>query len=304
MADLAIGLYDLAAMAPNLDPFALTTRILLRTSATSGIGGISLAGTLHHSVGCGQQAMRVLGAYALVYVVRGGGRYEDALGQRQPVRAGDMIVVFPNLPHRYGPARPGEAWDEIYLVFHGRIFETWDSQNLLARRRPIHHVEPIDYWLHRLTGVVEGAEQPESVWPLLQVCRLQEVLAEALTTEAAGPRVSSDAHWLSRAKALLEADLRRDLDPDALQRRMGVPYDSFRRRFTRLVGMPPARYRAKRLIDRACELMQLGVMTNKQIAAELGFCDEFHFSRRFKQLVGCSPRDFRRRLPGTAGPPV
>jgi AraC-like DNA-binding protein len=102
---------------------------------------------------------------------------------------------------------------------------------------------------------------------------------------------------------MLEADLRRDLDPDALRRRTGLPYDRFRRRFTRLAGTPPARYRVQRLIDRACELMQLGVLTDKQIASELGFCDPFHFSRRFKQLVGCSPRQFRLRLPGSARAP-
>jgi AraC-like DNA-binding protein len=284
----------------DVDPFHLTTRILLRTSDTSRIGGISLAGTLRNSTGTGRPKMRILGAYALVYVVRGGGRYEDALGQHHPVRPGDLITLFPDLAHRYGPARPGDNWDEIFLVFDGPVFATWDRQKLLRRRCPIHHVEPIDYWLHQLTWVVAGSEQPESLWPLLHVCRLQQVLAEALTMEAGGPTRGADARWLGRAKALLEADLRRDLDPDALERQTGMPYDSFRRRFTRLVGTPPARYRAQRLMDRACALMQLGEWSNQQIARELGFCDAFHFSRRFKQLVGCCPRDFRRRVPGAA----
>ena len=301
MATLMICMYYLTTMKPDLNPSALTSRILLRTSATSRIGGITLAGTAHHiGPGCGVTHMRVLQSYTAVYVVRGSGRYEDGLGQRHTVRAGDLIVLFPDLAHRYGPARPGELWEEFFLDFHGPAFETWERQELLSRRRPIYHLEPVDYWLHRLAWVVEGADQPESTWPLLQICRLQQVLAEALTSDAAGPRSSTDARWLARAKALLEADLRRELDPAALQRQMGMTYHSFRYRFTRLVGMPPSRYRAKRLIDRACELLQLGAMTIKQIAQELGFCDEFHFSRRFKKLVGCTPRDFRRRLPGNA----
>jgi len=45
--------------------------------------------------------------------------------------------------------------------------------------------------------------------------------------------------------------------------------------------------------------MQGGNLTDRQIAERLGFCDEFYFSRRFKQLTGRSPRQFREELPRT-----
>ncbi len=75
-----------------------------------------------------------------------------------------------------------------------------------------------------------------------------------------------------------------------------MSYESFRKRFTRVVGQPPARYRMARLMDRACELMQAGRALDKEIAGSLGFCDHFHCSRRFKQIVGESPRQFRQRI--------
>ena len=33
-----------------------------------------------------------------------------------------------------------------------------------------------------------------------------------------------------------------------------------------------------------------------EIADGLGFCDPFHFSKRFKRLTGESPSDYRRQL--------
>jgi AraC-like DNA-binding protein len=36
----------------------------------------------------------------------------------------------------------------------------------------------------------------------------------------------------------------------------------------------------------------------KQIADDLGFCDVFHFSKAFKQVVGTTPSDYRRRVSG------
>ena len=37
-------------------------------------------------------------------------------------------------------------------------------------------------------------------------------------------------------------------------------------------------------------------LNNKEIAETLGFYDEFHFSRRFHQITGQSPRQFRRAM--------
>jgi len=51
-----------------------------------------------------------------------------------------------------------------------------------------------------------------------------------------------------------------------------------------------------RLIDRACELMCESRFTDSEIAERLGFCDEFYFSRRFKEITGKSPRMFRKNL--------
>jgi len=46
-------------------------------------------------------------------------------------------------------------------------------------------------------------------------------------------------------------------------------------------------------------MLQQPGSTTRTIAASLGFSDEFHFSRRFKQITGISPREFRRLLPHT-----
>jgi AraC-like DNA-binding protein len=56
------------------------------------------------------------------------------------------------------------------------------------------------------------------------------------------------------------------------------------------------RYRTACRINRACTLLSDGSLANKKIAEKLGFANEFHFSRRFKQFPGQSPTEFRRSL--------
>ena len=106
-----------------------------------------------------------------------------------------------------------------------------------------------------------------------------------------------DGEWLGRARALLESDRYRHSPIDEIARRLKVPGHVLRRRFARLTGLSASRHRVVRTIDRACELMQTTGLLDRQIAERLGFCDEFYFSRRFREITGRSPREFRAILP-------
>jgi AraC-like DNA-binding protein len=245
--------------------------------------------------------MRVFGRYALVYIVEGRVRYEDANQVNRMVGRGDVILVFPHLEHTYQPA-PDELLTEFWITFEGPVFDRWQASGLIDSTRPVHHAAPVDYWLRRLQAIAGRGPQPGGATPLVQVCRLQLALAEIVSgsTRPTPGRSDEDREWAARAEALLETDLERALNLRDVAGAMGMSYDRFRRRFTALAGVAPARYRSARLIAHACELMQQGSLTDRAIAERLGFSDEFYFSRRFKQITGWSPREYRRNVPTLA----
>lgn len=261
------------------------------------MGGISLAGYLRASAGIGHEAMRVLGSFAVVYILGGGGEFADALGRRQTVTAGDLLVLFPEIGHRYGP-RPGGAWDEIYFVFNGAVFEAWRAAGLLDPREPVWHGEPVAAWRQRF-GDICGLAGEGPAAALQELARLQGALADFRTGwRNAGPGAAADRKepaWLETVCADLE---RPERAPDwpRLAARAGLSYERFRKRFAELKGVPPARYRLLRLIDRAAVLLAQDRRPLRVIAAELGFCDEFHFSKHFKQRTGLAPSAYRRQM--------
>ncbi len=251
------------------------------------MGQVTLMGTIRDSSGVPATPMRVLGSYAVVYLLGGGGRYEDARGVREEVAAGDLLLIFPDIAHTYGPL-PGGRWDEIYVVFDGPVFDLWRERGVLAPEAPVYHLEPVENWLRRF-----GEIAAPGLSPLERVCRLQTALADALANYRRDPAAALDEEWLARARALLDADPGAELYVDDTARRLGLSPETFRKRFARLAGIPPWRYRMTRVIERACRLVHEGRLTNKEIAAQLGFNDEFHFSRRFKRITGRSPTQFR-----------
>jgi len=280
---------------------ARTTEIRFQNAAASALGRITLAGFgIRQTMSLPEP--RTFGQFAIVYIVDGRGKYADANGIRKNIETGDMMIIFPDIAHVYNPL-PGTQWVSTYLCFDGPVFSLWRSQGLLDPRKPIHHAEPVAVWSRRMEAVADASPQAGSAPPLLAICRLQQLLAEIVTGAGRATVYHDDLRWLERVSGLIEANLTDPADWKNLAHQVGLSAESFRKRFTRLAGQPPARYRMGRLMDRACELMQNRTLKDRQIAESLGFCDEFYFSRRFKSVTGQSPRQFRRNslLTGTAG---
>ena len=71
------------------------------------------------------------------------------------------------------------------------------------------------------------------------------------------------------------------------------PYH-FARLFKNSTGLPPHQYVIARRVERAKELLrERGRPPLAEVALEVGFADQSHFTRHFKRLVGVTPRQFR-----------
>lgn len=77
---------------------------------------------------------------------------------------------------------------------------------------------------------------------------------------------------------------------------MGQSYDAFRKKYTRVTGHAPSHYMLNRQMEQAARLLIETNLSCDAIADQLGFCDQFHFSKRFKQHLGITPSKYRKRL--------
>ncbi len=74
-----------------------------------------------------------------------------------------------------------------------------------------------------------------------------------------------------------------------------MPMETFRKRFVSEVGMPPLSYVLHCKMERAKELLREQTYTVRQVGAEIGMQDPYHFSKQFKNIVGISPSAFVRQ---------
>jgi len=278
---LAKILSFLVKLGMNTDVF---TQLAAPDVPSTAMGRLTGAGYIHRKTGT--LDWRVLGRYALVYVLEGRGRFADAGGSVQAVEAGDLLLLFPELAHRYGPGDTG-TWAEMHILFEGPAFDLARAGGALDSVQPVCRLEPVGHWQNRL----EEAARAEG---MVAVTKLLAILVEAAAMRGSGTDLAR-LPWLEAARRLLETDLNRDLSASEVATKLGLSYETFRKAFEQQTGVSPARYRAEKRMDAARALLLHTPMTGRQIADSLGYPDEFYFSRRFKQVSGVSPREFRRR---------
>lgn len=171
------------------------------------------------------------------------------------------------------------------------------AQNILAEA-PFSELEPL---------YLAGSDRFIRQFEELQTCgrsrsprseRLCSVLAELLLLQVAETAIPLDhdksAAWASfeRCRRYIEEHYLtlRTLEEVSTECNLDKPYIC--RLFKRFGRETPYRMLMRLKMDRAAELLLFSNLMIKEVAAEVGFDDPYHFSRVFKRVRGLSPTDF------------
>ena len=263
----------------------------LAQPAVSPLGTIRLASFVRNGSGSGKGKLRRYPSYALVCLIDGLGYYRDSTDISQSVIPGDLIWVSPRVAHDYGPQEQ-HFWDEFFVVFDGPIFDLWENKKLLTLLKPVQHLEGMDLWVERLTKLCHSSTRTGKS-ATAAIIDLQSILLDLITLQSETRQ--ADEEWLISAAHFIERLSPPNESLARVAERLGLPYETFRKKFTRRFGMSPQRYRMRYLMQKAVVLLNEENRSVKETASRLGFCDEFYFSRAFRKLTGRPPSAFQKK---------
>ena len=98
---------------------------------------------------------------------------------------------------------------------------------------------------------------------------------------------------VERVRAYIDENFARPVSLEELSRVLGIEKTRLLRMFARENGMPPHAYQLLVRIDRA-RLLLLDGVPQAQLALDVGFADQSHFSRHFRRVEGITPAQFAR----------
>lgn len=107
---------------------------------------------------------------------------------------------------------------------------------------------------------------------------------------------------LRKARDRIDRDYSEDIGMAALAAGAGYSREHFIRAFHAAYGQTPGRYRTRRRVERACELLRSANLTVTEICHLVGFTSLGTFSTRFAELTGMSPSRYRAEAASRGGP--
>jgi len=111
---------------------------------------------------------------------------------------------------------------------------------------------------------------------------------------------AQDDSAVSRARRRIEASPGQWVPLGELAELAGLSPHHFSRVFKAATGLPPHRYQLQQAVERAKTLL-CGGASICQAALEAGFADQSHFSRRFREFTGATPRQYLASPPAPLG---
>jgi AraC-like DNA-binding protein len=213
---------------------------------------------------------------------------EGALREEMDLEPGGAYLIPAQRVFDY---RCDERMEKFWIHFRLECFEGMDLFE--ASRRALR----LPFDLEEAKGLRERAGSGNPVDAAICKARLLSILAAFLEADPEIGLASIAA--LPAAYRLLDEHLRANLGMGLSVARlaewMGMESGNFIRDFRKRIGITPKAWIDRNIFREACRRLLASGASVKEIAAELGFSDEFYFSRFFKRRAGLPPSAYRAR---------
>lgn len=234
-----------------------------------------------------EQPFRRFEFYDLSHMYAGKGWYCAEDGTLRQVAPGDGILLSPCTVHKYGGDK--RDYTEDAISFYGPVADQ------LLRTGVIRNGVLKIGQARRLLPIIELAQDSSDDSQIQANLALQNLLVD-LYFENKKPANASVDNSIDQLIGKIKASPAKWWDINAMSEFCNISPSQFKRLFHVKTGMSPKSYVDNFKMRLSIEMLSDHSKTVSDIAGSLGYLDQFHFSRRFKQLTGHSPSEYKQKF--------
>jgi AraC-like DNA-binding protein len=236
--------------------------------------------------------------YLLVYVSKGSGSYGVG-GKHFPVAEHDYFV----LPVKDAPemvSTAGTPWSIYWAYFTGTIagnvFLHLMGKDLTPKR-----AKPLVGRVAQFNDILHHLELMENMENLVYANSRFYTFLCSFRLLVLSTRKFGKKDGVIQSMEYMREHIGGQITLEDLAGVAGLSVSHYCAVFKQKTMQTPLQLFTSMKIQRACQLLQSKNLTIKAIAYQLGFFDQYHFSKVFKQVMGVAPKNFRSSSGKSAG---
>lgn len=236
--------------------------------------------------------------YLFHYIISGTGTLmaDDAKGitQTYSIKSGQGFLIFPGQINTYF-ADDNLPWEYFWIEFDGlRVKEALDLTDL-SKNNPVYRcrfkdlreemVKEMDYIVHH---------PKESPFHLIgRLFLFFDYLTRSAKTETLVKSSKMSDYYIKEAIHYMEQNFQNNITIEDIAAVCGINRSYFGKIFKNSMGRSPQEFLMNYRMVKATELLKLTSLSIADIGSAVGYENQLHFSRAFKNIYDISPREWR-----------
>ena len=229
--------------------------------------------------------------YFVIYTISGKGTLETN-SQTLPLEAGVLTGFEPGVPHHY-KSDPENPMEHIFVTFIGKQASDLLAKSVPGQQHYCHGANPEithSRFQHILDiGLQKGTHSQELCCHYLHIALLEIASSVNNTTT----HIPLSRQSFEKCKNYIDVNFSVIQSPGQVAYQCDIDVRYMSSLFKRYWHVSPSQYIMRLKLNKAANLLLTTDEKIKDIAEEIGFENQYHFSKNFKQFHGRSPKHYR-----------
>lgn len=272
-------------LPPNIKRKLLTNALIKNFYLTA-------IGHYPNAVNHGRERKTGTHQYILLYCVEGGGKIVVNSITHELI-PNTYYIIPKNTPHSYN-SEPNNPWSIYWVHFTGEmadgIFERY-LQNGQPTVQQIPYDENRIKMFEQVYSILEHSFNEKEME--VMNFNLLHFVSSLIYYKEANPAIyNTDS--ISNSILYMKKNIHKNLTIYDLSKQQKLSVSHYSRSFKQKTGSSAINYFNQLKIQKSCQYLYFSDRNIKEICTELGFEDQFYFSRLFKLITGVSPSQYKK----------
>lgn len=230
----------------------------------------------------------VISPFVRIYYIQSGEAFIQYHNQTVKLSSGNIYLIPSHLEFSYWcDSSMSKLYAHINLLDYNNydLFSGYDKCIVLTTKQPV------------INSIIQEWQQGDILSSLSLKSTLYQTVVEAILQEHISlGTIEEYSDLVKKAIQIIKNKPHQSLTAQTLAELLFVSPSQLQKKFRKEMKLSLGQYIKEQIMFAAANLLRDQDKSIKEISDTLGFCDQFHFSRRFCDYYGMSPSLYRKSI--------